>query len=227
MMANKRLGLVIDLDRCIGCWTCATACKAENGVALGNWWNRILNVEGAATGSPGMVAGEVKMTNLPVQCMHCENAPCVKACPVGATYKREDGIVMQDYNKCIGCRMCMAACPYGAKVFNWGEPQTGVSLAGVKLGNPAVPERPRHVAEKCTFCVERVDQGELPACVAACPALTRTFGDLNDPNSEVSILIRERNGSQLLPEFGTDPNIYYLPARRHHPIVEKTPSYGG
>jgi dimethyl sulfoxide reductase iron-sulfur subunit len=226
-MAKKRLGLVIDLDRCIGCWTCATACKAENNVALGNWWNRVLNVEGPHIGSPGIVAGEPQMTNLPVQCMHCENPPCVKSCPVGATYKRADGIVMQDYDKCIGCRTCMAACPYHAKVFNWGEPEHGIELAGDHLGNAAVSVRPRHVVEKCTFCVERVDRGEQPACVAACPGLTRTFGDLNDPNSEVSILIRERRGFQLRPEFGTNPNIYYLPRRRDHPVKAKKSDYGG
>jgi dimethyl sulfoxide reductase iron-sulfur subunit len=226
-MAKKRLGIVIDLDRCVGCWTCATVCKAENNIGLGNWWNRILNVEGDHVGTPGTVAGQPQMTNLPLQCMHCENPPCVKSCPVGATWKRDDGIVMQDPDKCIGCRTCMAACPYHVKVFNWREPDTLIDLDGEHLGYFAVAQRPRHVAEKCTLCVERVDAGLLPACVAACPANVRTFGDLNDPGSEVSRLIRERHGFQLKPEFGTDPNIWYLPPRAKRVLADPANEYGG
>lgn len=228
-MAKKRLGLVIDLERCIGCWTCATSCKMENKIANGNWWNRVLTVEGTHTLSPGVVSGAPEMTNLPVQCMHCENPPCVKSCPVGATYKRDDGLVIQDYDKCIGCRTCMAACPYNAKVFNWGDPETiGAFEDGDHIGDPEVSVRPRHVVEKCTFCVERLDRGELPACVENCPALTRSFGDLNDPNSQVSRLIHERGGFQLKAEFGTNPNIYYLPRRRKNPTMTSNESgYGG
>jgi dimethyl sulfoxide reductase iron-sulfur subunit len=226
-MAKKRLGLAIDLERCIGCWTCAMACKAENNLALGNWWNRVLTVEGAQTGMPGEVAGAPSMTHLPVQCMHCENPPCVKACPVGATYKREDGIVMQEYDACIGCRTCMAACPYNVKIFNWSDPQYDPVLENDHIGFHSVEVRPRHVVEKCTFCVERLDEGLEPMCVEACPALTRTFGDLNDPNSEVSRVIRERGGVQLRPEFGTNPNVFYLPPRRKHPLSPPKSDYGG
>lgn len=226
-MAKKRWGMTIDLERCVGCWTCATACKMSNNVAMGNWWHRILNLEGDHIGSPGEVQGEPVMTNLPILCQHCENAPCVKACPVGATYKRDDGIVMQDPNLCIGCRMCMAACPYNVKVFNWDEPQHGVEFEDDHLGFYSVVQRPKHVVEKCTFCVERIDAGELPACVESCVALTRNFGDLNDPNSEVSILIRERGGFQLHPEFGTNPNVYYLPRRRHQTLDKPRTDYGG
>jgi dimethyl sulfoxide reductase iron-sulfur subunit len=226
-MAKKRLGIAIDLDRCIGCWTCATACKQENGVAVGNWWNRILNVEGPHYGTAGMVGNQPSMTNLPVQCMHCSNPPCVKSCPVNATYQRDDGIIMQDYDKCIGCRTCMAACPYNVKVFNWDDPDLQMEIEGDHVGNAAVEPRTRHVVEKCTLCYHRIDKGELPACVEACPALTRTFGDLNDPNSEISTLIRERQGFQLRPEFGTGPNIYYLPRRRNNPLKEQTSDYGG
>lgn len=226
-MAKKRLGLVIDLDRCIGCWTCAVACKQVHSVAEGNWWNRVLNVEGPHIGTAGVVGNQPSMTNFPLQCMHCANPPCVKSCPVHATYQREDGIIMQDYDKCIGCRTCMAACPYNAKVFNWDTPELHIEITGEHLGDAAVAPRTRHVVEKCTFCYQRVDRGEEPACVEACPAHTRTFGDLNDPNSEVSTLIRERQGFQLRSEFGTNPNIYYLPRRRKHSLKPKTSDYGG
>ncbi len=216
---NKRLVMVIDLDRCIGCWTCSVACKAENNVPLGSFWNRITSVEttGAFYGEPGMGPdGKPVMTYMPIQCMHCENAPCVKVCPTGATYKRPDGIVAQDYSKCIGCRTCMASCPYGVRVFNWHEPVQVPSFPDDHVGNSAVPVRPKGIVEKCTFCQERVDQGQLPACVEACPVQTRHFGDLNDPNSEVARLIRERGGKPLHEEFGTQPNIFYLPPRRRH-----------
>jgi molybdopterin-containing oxidoreductase family iron-sulfur binding subunit len=148
---------------------------------------------------------------------------------VGATYKRDDGIVMQDPDLCIGCRTCMAACPYNVKVFNWQEPVPAVKYedGDDHLGFYSVPVRGKHVVEKCTFCVERLDAGEVPTCVESCVALTRSFGDLNDPNSEVSILIRERNGFQIKPEFGTGPNVWYLPRRRRNEVPNMDSGYGG
>jgi molybdopterin-containing oxidoreductase family iron-sulfur binding subunit len=226
-MAKKRLGMVIDLERCIGCWTCAVACKMSNNVAMGNYWLRILNVEGPHIGSPGDVKGAPEMTTVPFMCQHCENPPCVKACPVGATYQREDGIVMQDPDLCIGCRTCMAACPYNAKVFNWSDPVKAVTFEDDHLGYATVAQRGRHVVEKCTFCVERLDAGELPVCVESCVAQTRTFGDLNDPDSEVSRLIRERNGFQIKSEFGTNPSVWYLPRKRRNDQPQSNSPYGG
>ena len=217
-MSNKpkRLVMVIDLDHCIGCWTCATVCKAENNVGLGNWWSRVLSPEppGHYYSEPGTGPdGQPVLSFLPIACQHCENAPCVRACPTGATHKRPDGITAQDYSICIGCRTCMAACPYNARVFNWRDPQV-VAVEGDRIGNAAVPARPKNVVEKCTFCQERIDQGQMPACIEACPTLARTFGDLNDPNSEVARLIRTRGGEVLKEEFGTHPSVYYLPSRR-------------
>ncbi len=216
MATKKHLVMVIDLDRCIGCWTCAVACKTENNVQVGSWWNRVLTPEStAAFAQPGKGPdGKPIMTFMPLACQHCENAPCVHACPTGATFKREDGITGQDYSKCVGCRTCMSACPYNVRVFNWREPAQLEGLEGDHLGSAAVPQRIKGIVEKCTFCQERIDRGELPACVEACPVQTRTFGDLNDPNSDVSRLIRERGGYQLKPEFGTNPSVYYLPPRR-------------
>jgi molybdopterin-containing oxidoreductase family iron-sulfur binding subunit len=130
-------------------------------------------------------------------------------CPVGATYKREeDGVVFQDYDKCIGCRMCMAACPYtGVRIFNWEEPKYHLDFA---VGDKDVPVHQKHVVEKCTFCAHRLARGEEPACVEVCPARARFFGDLDDPASEVALLVATREHKQLLPEQGTDPSVYYL-----------------
>jgi molybdopterin-containing oxidoreductase family iron-sulfur binding subunit len=226
--SGKRYGMVIDLSRCVGCWTCAVACKSESDQALGTWWNRILtsgaeNVDSAVGEYPSLSHGF-----LPISCQHCDNAPCVKVCPVGATYKRKsDGVVLVDFDRCIGCRYCMAACPYGVRVFNWGDPVRVPS--GFPLGNQSVhydpdptsgpnrlvytPERPKGVVEKCTLCVQRIDEGLVPICVEVCPSRARIFGDLHDPNSDVSQMISKSGAVKLLPDLGTEPGVFYIPAR--------------
>ncbi|WP_434509930.1 sulfate reduction electron transfer complex DsrMKJOP subunit DsrO [Desulfitobacterium sp. AusDCA] len=204
---SKKLGMVIDLKRCTGCTTCANACKMQNNVPMGMLWNRVLTEGGEEYDTAAGVYPNVQKSFLPIACQHCENAPCVKACPVGATYKDEFGRVLINYDRCIGCRYCMAACPYNARVFNWQEP---VREPGFNYGDKNVPVRKVGVMEKCTMCKERTDIGLEPMCVKCCPARARKFGDLNDPESEVSRLIRERNGQQLLPEKGTKPQVYYL-----------------
>lgn len=145
---TKQLAMLIDKDRCIGCWTCAVVCKMENNVALGNWWLRILSngdanyVDSAAVGIDGLP----ELVYQPTACMHCANASCVKACPTGATYKNADGITVQDYKKCIGCRTCMAACPYNVRTFNWAEPMQVPSYDnGDHVGDARVPSRPKGV----------------------------------------------------------------------------------
>ncbi|AGA69154.1 Fe-S-cluster-containing hydrogenase subunit [Desulfitobacterium dichloroeliminans LMG P-21439] len=227
---SVKLGMLIDQDRCIGCWTCSVICKMENNIGLGNWWNRILSNgtdEYGTTPATGL-DGQPTLYYQPTACMHCENAPCVRACPTGATYKDENGITRQDYKKCIGCRTCMAACPYNARVFNWGTPEHVPAFDDDHIGDARVPSRPKGVVEKCTFCQEKVAQGESPACVTGCTANARVFGDLNDPNSEISRLIRERGAKPLLEDIGTKPSVYYVPPRRKlkKPAFEGSGYYG-
>lgn len=237
-MAEKRPAhtphhvMVIDTNRCVGCWTCAVGCKEINNEPLGFWWNRILttapneSTTAAAPASenidvPRGVFPDLELAYLPVACQHCNDAPCVKVCPVQATFRRDDGTVLVDYERCIGCRYCMAACPYGVRVFNWGDAEyaPGGTVGygkNYRYDDRLVftPERPKGVVEKCTFCVERIDVGEQPFCVDVCPIGARVFGDLADPNSEVSQLVNEGGAAQLLPELGTDPNVYYVPIRK-------------
>ncbi|NHM14995.1 4Fe-4S dicluster domain-containing protein [Xiamenia xianingshaonis] len=213
-MAQK-LGMVIDMKNCIGCSSCAMACKIENNLPDNMWWNRILTDGGSEEGTPSGAypkAGEAStlaMDIFPVACQHCENPACTRVCPVGATYKDPaTGAVRQDYDKCIGCRMCMSACPYtGVRSFNWEEPKFAVEFP---VGDPDAPAHQKHTVEKCTLCWHRLAKGLQPACVEVCPSRVRYFGDLNDPNSEVSQLLASREYMQLLPEKGTHPSIYYL-----------------
>lgn len=202
-------GMAIDTKRCVGCNACTVACKINNNLPADILWTRALTEGGDMPDTPAGEYPNVHMTYYTVGCQHCENPACVKVCPVGATYRDEEtGIVRQDYDKCIGCRMCIAACPYtGVRSFNWEEPKYGVDYA---LGDLDVPKHQKHTVEKCTFCYQRVSQGESPACMDLCPARARHWGDLDDPNSEISQLIKSRNYKHLLEDQGTKPSVYYL-----------------
>jgi sulfite dehydrogenase (quinone) subunit SoeB len=231
-----KLGLVIDLDTCVGCHACAVACKEWNGQSLmaggapdydtqgaepsGVWFNRIRHFEVspvienlASNASPGLKPIDIqlaavrdvksgtcssKTVNVPMSCMHCEEADCVTVCPTGASYKRpEDGIVLIDPDKCMGCNYCSWACPYGARELDQNE----------------------GVMRKCTLCVDRIydlalpEEERQPACVLACPTHARHFGDFDDPKSKVSILSLAREGEAMLPELGYKPVNRYLPPR--------------
>jgi phenylacetyl-CoA:acceptor oxidoreductase 27-kDa subunit len=213
-----RWGMVIDLRRCIGCYSCMISCKEEHFLPPGMFWNRVLISE---TGAYPTVSKQI----YPVGCNHCQEAACVKACPTRATTRRADGIVIIDSNQCVGCRYCVIACPYQQRTFNAGgkkEYFPGQGLTELEnMGQKLYPLQPGTVV-KCNFCVERIDQGlknglkpgidrsATPACVIACPPKARYFGDLDDPNSEVSILIKEKRAFQLHPEYGTNPSLYYV-----------------
>jgi molybdopterin-containing oxidoreductase family iron-sulfur binding subunit len=208
-MANKHYVMLVDTKRCIGCHTCAVACKVENNLPEGTWWNRTLTVGGEEMDTPGGNFPNLQLGYITLACQHCENPACVKVCPVGATWKdSETGLVMQDPDKCIGCRYCMVACPYtGVRQFNFQEPEYAV---GFPIGAAEAPEHQMHTVGKCTFCVHRLAKGQDPACVEVCPARARIFGDLNDPESEVSQILGQRSHFQLLDEKGTNPSVYFL-----------------
>lgn len=203
--------MVIDLGACTGCNYCTYACKATNDTAPGITWNAVFEDRGTFA----------QETFIPRPCMHCEHAPCVDVCPVGATYHRADGLVAMNYDRCIGCRYCQVACPYGARYFNW-EDNNQPNPMVPEWGTPQVERRPRGVVEKCTFCAQRIDAGleagkvpgvdpqATPACVNICPVGARTFGDLNDPDSRVSLLLATRESIVLREEVGTHPRVYYL-----------------
>ena len=201
-----KYGIAINLGRCTGCNTCAVACKMQNNVPMGMMWVRVVN-EGCETevGAQG-VYPNLSRSSIPVACQHCENPACQKVCPTGATYKDDKGRVEINYDKCIGCRMCMAACPYNARVFNWEEPKRDPDF---NYGDKEVPVRPKGVAEKCTLCKERTDRGDEPMCVRCCLSKARVFGDLDDPESEISRILREKKPTQLLAEKGTEPQVCY------------------
>jgi Fe-S-cluster-containing dehydrogenase component len=212
--STHRWAMVIDQTKCTGCGYCTNACHAHNDTPPEISWNRVINA--------GQTNG--KDVYVPRPCMQCQHAPCVEVCPVGASYYRADGIVMMDYEKCIGCRYCEVACPYGARAFNWQE-FTGDNPAVPTWGEPEVARRPKGVVEKCSFCYNRIDRGlaagltpgvdaeATPACVVACPVGARKFGDLNDPDSEVSMLLKKYPSYRLREDMGTGPRVYYLPAR--------------
>ena len=237
-----RWAMVIDLDKCVGCQGCSIACRFENntpavkpaeairGRAIR--WNDVFPLPINPEEEHGTYP-HVKTRYLTRPCMHCDNPPCIKVCPVRATYKDEEGIVRQNYDRCIGCRFCTVACPYGVRYFNWHEPEWEAPLEahltpdhlegdGV-LEGPAV--RPTGVVEKCTFCIHRLYKARaraeaegrelrasdyVPACVQTCTGRARFFGDLDNPESTVAILSDSPRAFHLLEEVGTHPKVIYL-----------------
>lgn len=194
--------IVVDLDRCIGCHGCEIACKNENNIALGEYWNKV--VERGPFGE----YPDLEMYFLPTMCQQCQDAPCVNVCPTGASYRDADGMVLVDKEKCIGCKSCIMACPYGARYYRENED----GYFGSELNEyEAVmyTAMPQGRVDKCTFCVDRIDAGgnEPQACVAACPAGARVFGDLETLKKQAE----SAAGFQLLPDEGANPSVWYLP----------------
>lgn len=220
-MPGVLFGYGLDLSRCIGCRRCVYACVEENNQSRDPQihWITVLRFkkgekfsdleESEKYYNPPQVP-EKDYFYMPVQCQQCENPPCVRACPTQATWKDPDGIVVIDYNWCIGCRYCMAACPYGARHFNWTDP--GRKPEEINPNTHYLGNRPRYkgVVEKCTFCIQRVRNGRYPACVEACPVGARKFGNLLDPDSEMRYLIEHKRVFRLKEDLNTNPKFYYF-----------------
>ena len=220
-MPGVIFGYGLDLSRCIGCRRCVYACVEENNQSRDPQihWISVLRfkkgekwvdlVESEKYYNPEKVP-EKGYFYMPVQCQQCKNPPCVRACPTQATWKEPDGIVVIDYNWCIGCRYCMAACPYGARHFNWTDP--GRKSGEINPQTHYLGNRPRYkgVVEKCTFCIQRTRNGRYPACVEACPVGARKFGNLLDPNSEIRYAIEHKRVFRLKEDLNTYPKFYYF-----------------
>ena len=212
-----RLGMVIDLNRCVGCYSCVVRCKQEHFLPPGINWGRLLISE------TGIYPRLIKLM-YPVLCNHCKEPSCVKVCPTSATQQREDGIVTIDQDKCIGCKACLIACPYQVRSYYSDEREyfPGQGLTEWEtIGKKLYPLQSETVS-KCNFCQERINDGKkeglqpgidreaTPVCVITCPAKARIFGDLDNPESEVSLLISEKKAIPLHAEYGTDPSVYYI-----------------
>ena len=234
--------MVVDLDKCVACQGCSIACRFENNTPVASpeeatmgrsiLWNDVFPVPINPTEDIGEYP-HIRRRYMTRPCMHCENPPCVKVCPVQATYRDEEGIVRQNYDRCIGCRFCTVACPYGVRYFNWETPTWSPELARHlsperivgqgSLEGPAV--RPKGIVEKCTFCIHRLQSARaraeseerefradeyIPACVQTCTAKARYFGDMDDPDATASILASSPRAFRLLEDLGTHPKVIYL-----------------
>ena len=186
---KKRFALVIDQERCIGCEACTVACKIENKGT--ERWIRVITEKVVQKDTPQGRFPDLKMSFLPRLCNHCDDPPCVDACPLEALTKREDGPVVLDDERCDGCRICMEACPFGAIFYN----------------------RESDKVEKCNLCVHRIDKGLEPFCVICCEGQAMFFGDLNDPAVKAAQIVDDKEPFQLKPEEGTDPSVYYCPPK--------------
>jgi molybdopterin-containing oxidoreductase family iron-sulfur binding subunit len=211
-------GYALNISKCKGVRRCVEACVAENNQSRDSQIQYIRVLELARghldlnRAEPYYDGAEVPQPNkvyMPIQCMQCDNPPCVKACPVEATWKEPDGIVVIDYNWCIGCRYCMTACPYWARHFNWNPPT--LPKEQINTDTHYLSNRPRvkGVMEKCTFCLQRTRRGRLPACLEACPTGARVFGNLLDPNSDIRYVLENKTVFRLKEELGTEPKFWY------------------
>jgi [DsrC]-trisulfide reductase subunit O len=209
-----RWAMVVDPLRCSkagACTACIDACnRAHNVPSIPDPRHEVKWIwkepfADAFPGQDGNVDETLTAGRVMVLCNHCDNPPCVRVCPTQSTWRRPDGVVMMDWHRCIGCRYCMAACPYGSRSFNWQDPRPFLANP-----NPDFPTRTKGVVEKCTLCAERLDRGESPLCVAACPQKALVFGNLYDPSSGVRAVLRSRYALRRRAELGTRPEVYYL-----------------
>lgn len=214
-------GYGLDLSRCIGCRRCVYACVEENNSSRfkpQSQWIRVIRLKKGSLVdledsehyyNPDLVP-EKDFIYMPVQCQHCERPPCVKVCPVHATWKEPDGLVVVDYNWCIGCRYCIAACPYRGRIFNWADPNVPAEKWNLSVHYLGNRPRMRNVVDKCTYCIQRVRAGRYPACVEVCPTGSRKFGNLLDPQSEIRYVIENKRTFRLKEDLHTEPKFYYF-----------------
>lgn len=208
---NRKFVMVVDLAKCRNAKKCQSSCNKNHYITGENAWIKIYKMQDSEKSAPYWQ---------PTLCQHCDEPPCVKVCPVDATFKRRDGIVLIDNNRCIGCRFCMAACPYSVRIFNWSDPWQGdaVEQAGYSPDYAGVPSQ-KGTVDKCDFCPHMIDKGELPHCVSACPNDVFSFGDLYEDtvtngsgqSFKLSKLLKDRSGYRLMESLGTEPSVYYLP----------------
>lgn len=216
---GKKFVMVVDLSRCKNARKCISSCEENHHITHDRPFIKVLKMQDNEESSPYW---------MPKKCFQCDNPPCVKVCPVGATYKRSDGIVLIDNERCIGCRFCMSACPYSARVFNWGEPKQPENYDQPYSPETSVPSKIGTV-EKCDFCPDMLRKNKLPHCILACPNGALYFGDKvsdsvtnGDETVRLSELLRDKAGYRYLEELGTEPNVYYLPpVNRLFPFKEK------
>lgn len=209
-----RLGMIIDTRRCYGCLACVVACKAANATPPGHFRCKV------KIGEKGKFPNSTQ-TFLPTLCNHCEDAPCIRVCPTGASYRDKDGVVRVDADKCIGCQMCMNACPYDARSFYtdpnpsyWKDEGHGPD----EYEKLRYKEHKFNMPDKCDFCADRRAQGLPPACVATCAGRARIFGDLDDPNSEIAKMMKKYNPKPLNPELKTKPRVFYITDEKNCPV---------
>lgn len=217
-LPGVQFGYALNLSICIGCRRCAEACHIENNHdrPSNQSYIRVLEID---KGTVDLAFSSTKYDHavprkdkyyMPVQCHQCDNAPCVSVCPIEATWKEPDGIVVVDYNWCIGCRYCEAACPYHARRFNWTKPQVPADEINPDQAYLSNRIRPQGVMEKCTFCLHRTRKGRLPACLEACPTASRVFGNLLDPESEIRWVLENKRVFVLKEDLGTQPRFFYF-----------------
>ena len=200
-----RYGMLIDAGTCAGCNACTMACKYQNATPSGMYWCKVLMGEYGIYPNSGQVV-------LPSACMHCQDAPCVSCCPTGASHYDENGCVQIDYEKCIGCRMCINACPYNARSYHDEKQEDHPYYEGYEMTpyeQMRASEHPVGVVEKCVMCHGRTAEGKEPSCVQTCITKSRWFGDLDEPNSEINAKIKELGAKPLNEELGTKPSVYY------------------
>ncbi len=219
---NKKFVMVIDLAKCDGCKKCTEACQAMHYTESDREWLKVFTMKEAEADAPYY---------FPKPCFHCDNPPCTKVCPVNATFKRQDGIVLIDNERCIGCRSCMAACPYSTRFFNWSHPdqKQTAALGNIKYSPEQSVPRRMGTVEKCDFCPDMIRQGKMPACVSGCPMNVIYFGDQNEDavtnaagvTVKLSKLLSDNAGYRHLEELGTEPRVYYLPPKnRKYPVPD-------